>query len=214
MNSYRLVTYEGKEYYVCKYIKKKCANKLFLIDEYLSKILEENGSWYEIDRLDNSIGYIEGNIVPCCKICSNMKNILSESTFILRRAHIAQCAFIVAYHKERLDALEGIWNVCKYIEVNSYKPSKEKLKKMREKMKREEKILASKTPEAIEKRMQEIREKNIIINDSIKDPAKDDPMKVETTLSNNVSLVDKLTECIKFLSDINKQYPELAKILC
>lgn len=42
-----------------------------------------------IDRLDNSKGYIEDNVVPCCKICNMMKNTLNEATFILMCAHIA-----------------------------------------------------------------------------------------------------------------------------
>lgn len=42
-----------------------------------------------IDRLDNSLGYVEGNIVTCCKTCNMMKNTLNEATFILMCAHIA-----------------------------------------------------------------------------------------------------------------------------
>lgn len=42
-----------------------------------------------IDRLDNTIGYVENNIVPYCDIYNNLKNTLNESTFILKCAHIA-----------------------------------------------------------------------------------------------------------------------------
>jgi len=35
-----------------------------------------------IDRLDNSKGYIEGNVVSCCKICNAMKSKLSEKEFL------------------------------------------------------------------------------------------------------------------------------------
>lgn len=42
-----------------------------------------NGSYtYNgIDRLDNSRGYVSGNIVPCCKLCNYMKRDLSENNF-------------------------------------------------------------------------------------------------------------------------------------
>lgn len=42
-----------------------------------------------IDRLDNTVGYIKGNVVPACKICNYMKNSLNEATFILMCMHIA-----------------------------------------------------------------------------------------------------------------------------
>ena len=34
-----------------------------------------------IDRIDSSIGYIQGNVVPCCSICNWMKNALSVEEF-------------------------------------------------------------------------------------------------------------------------------------
>ena len=30
-----------------------------------------------IDRVDNSLGYVEGNCVPCCKLCNRMKDVMS-----------------------------------------------------------------------------------------------------------------------------------------
>lgn len=40
-----------------------------------SKILRINGSmkYNGIDRLNNNLGYIEGNCVPCCKLCNRFK---------------------------------------------------------------------------------------------------------------------------------------------
>jgi hypothetical protein len=38
-----------------------------------------------IDRLDNSVGYIVGNCVSCCKICNHMKHVMSLDAFL---AHI------------------------------------------------------------------------------------------------------------------------------
>lgn len=35
-----------------------------------------------IDRVDNSLGYIDGNMVACCSICNHMKYILSRQDFI------------------------------------------------------------------------------------------------------------------------------------
>lgn len=35
-----------------------------------------------IDRIDNSKGYVEGNVRPCCKQCNIAKNVLSEVDFI------------------------------------------------------------------------------------------------------------------------------------
>jgi len=37
---------------------------------------------FGIDRIDNSKGYIEGNMVPCCKICNWMKSDKSSIDFI------------------------------------------------------------------------------------------------------------------------------------
>lgn len=35
-----------------------------------------------IDRVDNSIGYLEGNVVSCCKTCNYMKRDLSVVEFL------------------------------------------------------------------------------------------------------------------------------------
>jgi len=34
-----------------------------------------------IDRINSNIGYIEGNVVPCCKHCNRAKNTMSDSEF-------------------------------------------------------------------------------------------------------------------------------------
>jgi hypothetical protein len=36
-----------------------------------------------IDRIDSSIGYVEGNIVPCCKACNMAKNTMGQDEFML-----------------------------------------------------------------------------------------------------------------------------------
>ncbi len=34
-----------------------------------------------IDRVDNSIGYVEGNVVPCCGVCNNAKHTMGTDEF-------------------------------------------------------------------------------------------------------------------------------------
>lgn len=40
-----------------------------------------NYNYNGIDRIDNKFGYIEGNVVACCKICNNAKSTLSIKDF-------------------------------------------------------------------------------------------------------------------------------------
>ena len=35
-----------------------------------------------IDRVDNNVGYLETNVVPCCYICNKMKNVLTKDEFM------------------------------------------------------------------------------------------------------------------------------------
>jgi hypothetical protein len=35
-----------------------------------------------VDRIESNIGYIEGNVVPCCPTCNVMKNVMSTSDMI------------------------------------------------------------------------------------------------------------------------------------
>ncbi len=44
-----------------------------------SKIIVKNNG---IDRIDNSIGYILSNCVPCCKMCNHMKKDYSKNDFL------------------------------------------------------------------------------------------------------------------------------------
>ena len=35
-----------------------------------------------VDRVDNSLGYVQDNVVPCCYICNKMKGVLSKEEFM------------------------------------------------------------------------------------------------------------------------------------
>ena len=35
-----------------------------------------------LDRIDSSIGYESNNVVPCCKVCNRMKDVLSTDEFL------------------------------------------------------------------------------------------------------------------------------------
>lgn len=45
-----------------------------------------------IDRVDNSIGYLKSNCVPCCKVCNKMKNTYSKDQFLnqIKRIYLHQ----------------------------------------------------------------------------------------------------------------------------
>ena len=49
-----------------------------------------NFKYNGIDRVDNSLGYVEGNCVPCCKLCNRMKDVLSVDDF---KEHIKTIIF-------------------------------------------------------------------------------------------------------------------------
>ncbi len=36
-----------------------------------------------VDRIDNSQGYIPGNVVPCCSVCNTMKKKMTKDEFLL-----------------------------------------------------------------------------------------------------------------------------------
>lgn len=48
-----------------------------------------------IDRVDNSVGYLPDNAVPCCTPCNRMKSTSSKEAFI------AQCVRIADHHSPR-----------------------------------------------------------------------------------------------------------------
>jgi hypothetical protein len=60
-NSGRIVGINFEQF--CELVSSPC--------HYCGNVLPETG--YGLDRKDNDLGYIIGNIVPCCKDCNKMK---------------------------------------------------------------------------------------------------------------------------------------------
>lgn len=52
-----------------------------------------------IDRLDSSLGYVSGNVVPCCGTCNKMKMAMDESVFMIHVLKIAK-VYIEKHGKE------------------------------------------------------------------------------------------------------------------
>lgn len=48
-----------------------------------------NMKYNGIDRIDNALPYVLGNLVPCCKLCNAMKSSLSEASFLIHILTIA-----------------------------------------------------------------------------------------------------------------------------
>lgn len=61
-----------KEYYAKQLFNKPC--------HYCGDNNETQG--HGVDRIDSGLGYIEGNVVPCCPTCNVMKNIMSEKDML------------------------------------------------------------------------------------------------------------------------------------
>jgi hypothetical protein len=38
--------------------------------------------WNGLDRVDNTLGYTEANVVPCCQICNIAKQRMSVDEFV------------------------------------------------------------------------------------------------------------------------------------
>jgi hypothetical protein len=66
---------------------------------YCSSSLESNKFGIKLDRIDSSKGYIEGNIVGCCKQCNVAKNNYSLREFLewVLKLDIAKIKDLVCY---------------------------------------------------------------------------------------------------------------------
>lgn len=161
-----------------------------------------------IDRICNDAGYIINNCASCCGDCNYIKKKLAHSILI------SQCTFIAEHHKDRLSDLRKKWIPSSFIEVNEQKPSQEELKEMQIKRKidREAKTLASKSPEAIKKKMDEIMKtkgKNIKVDNLIENKKMNNPSdnkKIASLKNEKNDLMDKeLDSTEKKLGSIGKK---------
>jgi len=50
----------------------------------------KNGRHYNLDRIDNSLGYILKNIVVCCPKCNQMKHTLTQKEFLKKCKQVAE----------------------------------------------------------------------------------------------------------------------------
>lgn len=126
---------------------------------YICKQMSPTDSGHGIDRFDNSKGYVVENCRTCCGDCNYLKKDLKHDEFLF------QCKLIAENNKDRLDILEKKWTRSKFGVANLNKlelSPEEKLlqKKIQDKI-RHEKTMESKTPEAIEKKKEEIRLKKL-----------------------------------------------------
>lgn len=66
--------------------------------------LRHNGTWeYNgLDRIDNSKGYLQGNVQPCCTPCNSLKSNLEEKEFLARISLIASRLWLGHLTEERL----------------------------------------------------------------------------------------------------------------
>lgn len=83
-------------------------HKMFLLDETLFYTLITSPCYYcgihpkqtgkrhrgflhnGVDRVDNTKGYIEGNVVSCCKVCNRAKDIMTQEQFYLWIQSVSQ----------------------------------------------------------------------------------------------------------------------------
>ena len=85
--------------YKHRFTSYKCSAKVkglvlgITFDEFMKLANEPchycGGEGYGIDRLDNTIGYLKGNIVSCCSMCNYMKQKYTEEDFIKQCIKIA-----------------------------------------------------------------------------------------------------------------------------
>ena len=68
-----------------------------------------------IDRIDSTIGYIYGNITPCCYTCNLMKGILSQEEFFKHLKRIYDFIVLKKINSEEKTIKEQILTMCKNI---------------------------------------------------------------------------------------------------
>jgi hypothetical protein len=76
----RNLTFELPDTQMEELLKGKCHYCGFSLEEVRSDLREF--AFLGIDRLDNTKGYIAGNVVTCCKICNHTKKAMTELSFL------------------------------------------------------------------------------------------------------------------------------------
>lgn len=87
----------GLIYRACYYCGSAKSNRFN--SETSDLYIEYNG----VDRVDNSKGYVGGNVVTCCKQCNRAKDVMSKEDFV------GLCVRVAALHggvKEHVTAAE------------------------------------------------------------------------------------------------------------
>ena len=67
-------------------------NKKGFLNDDSSSLENANRAWIlinGIDRVDNKIGYVVGNCVPCCTACNDMKKDKEKDNFLIHVQKIA-----------------------------------------------------------------------------------------------------------------------------
>jgi hypothetical protein len=90
---------ERKKYFQYRYSSKQRKREFLLTQEQFAEILRKkchycgSESNIGIDRINNNKGYMNGNVVPCCRKCNYMKFTMTQKEFI------DQCKKIVNYSR-------------------------------------------------------------------------------------------------------------------
>ena len=76
----RNITYSLSDNLLLQLVKDPCN---YCNSEPFKPHREDNNFLYNgLDRINNNIGYLESNVVPCCFICNKMKGVLNEGKFM------------------------------------------------------------------------------------------------------------------------------------
>ena len=112
--NYSKFIYESKNRNINNTISKETYELLISLPCTYCKNNFVNGS-RGIDRIDSTIGYIYGNITPCCYTCNVMKNILSQEEFFKHLKKIYNFVVLKKTNDEEKNIKEQILSLCKNI---------------------------------------------------------------------------------------------------
>jgi hypothetical protein len=64
----------------------------YMVDRKVTYLHVPDFVYNGLDRVDNSLGYIQDNCVPCCGICNNMKGTMTREEFVVCVRRIADAS--------------------------------------------------------------------------------------------------------------------------